>query len=302
MKNNLALVAVLLVIGFVGVASYHYASKQEPAPGIAQAVSYKNATYTIDGQRVTLTDGVAEVESAPGSASKTTTTYFGNEAKGDLNGDGIPDLAFLLTQSTGGSGTFFYVVGAIQGADGGYVGTDAVLLGDRIAPQTTEIKDGKLTVNYADRQRGESFTVAPSVGKSIVLKLDVASMQFGEVVQNFEGEADPNTMKLNMKAWNWVNTLDGGGAIMSVPKTPKFTLTFKDDNTFSATTDCNSIGGEYVTKGNAIAFSKMVSTLMFCEGSQEAEFSSTLSEVTRYEFTSKGELVFATKHLFMSFK
>jgi hypothetical protein len=32
-----------------------------------------------------------------------------SEAKGDLNGDGQEDIAFLLTSDRGGSGTFYYV-------------------------------------------------------------------------------------------------------------------------------------------------------------------------------------------------
>src|SRR5882672_11178341 len=72
-------------------------------------ISYRDATYIIDGTHVTLKDGISEVAVAPGSASKLVTKYFGNEAVGDLNGDGIDDIAFLLTQEGGGSGTFYYV-------------------------------------------------------------------------------------------------------------------------------------------------------------------------------------------------
>jgi hypothetical protein len=62
------------------------------------------------GKAVTLTNGIAEVGVAPGSAPRVTTPYFGNEAIGDLNGDGLPDTGFVLTQSSGGSGTFCYAV------------------------------------------------------------------------------------------------------------------------------------------------------------------------------------------------
>ncbi|HNB36631.1 MAG TPA: hypothetical protein PK414_10455, partial [Anaerolineales bacterium] len=79
---------------------------------------YKNATYLIEGSFVTLSDGFFEAEIAPGSASKITTRYFGNEAFGDLNSDGKADAAFLLTQTTGGSGTFFYLVVALQTTSG----------------------------------------------------------------------------------------------------------------------------------------------------------------------------------------
>jgi hypothetical protein len=119
---------------------------------------------------ITLANGVSEIEAAPGSASKIVTRYFGNEATGDLNGDGMPDVALLLTQSGAGSGTFYYVVVALRTRDG-YVGTNAVLLGDRIAPQSTEIRDGGLIVNYAERRPGDAMTTPPSVGVSKYLKV-----------------------------------------------------------------------------------------------------------------------------------
>lgn len=180
-------IVVALIIG--AGAWYLFGTKNVSAP-VQSALDYKNATYLIEGQPVTLVGGRAEVAAAPGSASKTVTQYFGNEATGDLSGDGVPDTAFLLTQDSGGSGTFFYAVAAIKTPQGDYRGTDAVLLGDRVAPQPTEIRDGKLIVNYADRAAGESFAVQPSVGKTIVLKLDPETLRFGEVAQNFEGETD----------------------------------------------------------------------------------------------------------------
>lgn len=138
-----------------------------------QAADHKNATYMVEGQSVALVDGYAETATAPGSASKTVTRYFGNEATGDLNGDGVSDVAFILTQDAGGSGTFYYVVAALKTSDG-YQGTDAVLLGDRIAPQTTEIREGQLIVNYADRRSGEPMTAEPSFGVSKYLKVEGA--------------------------------------------------------------------------------------------------------------------------------
>lgn len=141
-----------------------------PITEAPSTADYKNATYLIEGQFITLTDGSFEVESAPGSATRITTRYFGNEAFADLNDDGKEDVAFLLTQTSGGSGTFFYVVVALQ-TETGYEGTNAVFLGDRIAPQTTNIQNGIIIVNYADRNPGEPFTVQPSLGVSKYFKV-----------------------------------------------------------------------------------------------------------------------------------
>lgn len=125
-----------------------------------------DATYIINDEPVTLKNGISE-----GVSSSVITRYFGNDAAGDLNDDGEVDLAFLLTQETGGSGTFYYVAVALAG-DQGYQGLNAIYLGDRIAPQTTEISDKKIIVNYADRKIDESFAVKPSIGISKYFQIE----------------------------------------------------------------------------------------------------------------------------------
>ncbi|MEY4747045.1 MAG: hypothetical protein RLZZ416_94 [Candidatus Parcubacteria bacterium] len=151
------------------------------------AADYKNTTFTIEGQKVRLVDGTA-------AGGDVMTRYFGNNLKTDLNGDDIPDLAFLLTQERGGSGTFFYVVAAVQKPDGTYIGSDGYLLGDRIAPQNLDESQNLrqknvIVVNYADRAPEEPMSAQPSVGKSVYLKLDSATMQWSIVEPNFEGES-----------------------------------------------------------------------------------------------------------------
>jgi hypothetical protein len=135
----------------------------------------RNATYAINGQPVTLVNGAAEEPAAPGSAEKIVTRYFGNAAEVDLNDDGRMDSAFLLTQITGGSGTFFYVAAALQNPAGTYQGTNAIFLGDRIAPQSTNIdpnNPAQFIVNYADRAPGEPMSAQPTQGVSKTFKFD----------------------------------------------------------------------------------------------------------------------------------
>ncbi len=166
MRNNklfFGLIVLLLVVG-AGM----FVLKETPSQDVSAPVSqndYKSIAYEIEGQTVVLKNGASVVPAAPGSASKTTTRYFENEVRADLNGDGTEDIAFLLTQDSGGSGTFFYVTAALK-TQSGYRGTNAAYLGDRIAPQTTEFRNGGLIVNFAERRPGEPMTAPPSIGVS----------------------------------------------------------------------------------------------------------------------------------------
>lgn len=175
----------ILIGGFFALNSYIYKEKQ----GEGLPKDFRDVTFWVSGEPVTLVNGVAQAQTALGGASITTIRYFGNEIIHDIDGDGIDDVVFLITQETGGSGTFFYAVGALK-RDSGYTGTHAVYVGDRIAPQNISKGEGRqVIVNYADRAPGEPFTTPPSVGKSLYLLLDPKILEFGEVVQNFEGES-----------------------------------------------------------------------------------------------------------------
>jgi len=182
------IIIVALAGGFYSLNTYIYNEKQ------AEFISdYKDASYMIDGQVVKLEDGFSEIEAAPNSASKITTRYFGNEVSMDLDGDGTEDVAFVLTQETGGSGVFYYAVGAVM-TPNGYVGTEGYLLGDRIAPQSTNISPNKrqknvVVFNYVDRAMNEPMTTPPSVGKSVYLKLVPETMMWAIVEPDFEGES-----------------------------------------------------------------------------------------------------------------
>lgn len=188
---------ICILVFFIALAGLYFFSKSD---NINQFLDedYKNTTYIIEGKSVILSNGYFEAPVVSDSASKTITRYFGNEVFHDLNNDGQEDVVFLLTQETGGSGVFFYVVAALR-TETGYKGSHAFLLGDRIAPQSTMMDEGVtsqgtlrqnvVVVNYAVRLPNEPFTAKPSLGKSMWLKLDPTSMQFGEVAQDFTGEA-----------------------------------------------------------------------------------------------------------------
>jgi hypothetical protein len=137
-----------------------------------------NISFTISGQSYSLVNGKVGKEIA----------VFGQPVYGDLSGDGVNDAVMYLTQDSGGSGTFFYVVEAIN-INGSFKGTNAMFLGDRIAPQNINIIDGRAVANFAERKASEPFTTPPSIGKSVYVQYDKKTGEIGEWVKDFEGES-----------------------------------------------------------------------------------------------------------------
>ena len=134
----------------------------------------KNATYDIDGSKITLQNGVWESDSNEGSATIKTINYFGNELRTDINGDSTEDTVFLVTETIENN-ILYYLVVALN-KENGYEGTNGVLLGDRIAPQTTEWRNNEIVVNYADRNPGEPMSKKPSVGISRYFKIENSTL------------------------------------------------------------------------------------------------------------------------------
>jgi len=127
-----------------------------------------NTSYSINDEIFSFTNGKSEkiIDN-----NKNTVSFFGEPIYGDINNDGTNDAAIMFTLNNSGSGTFYYVAVAINYKNT-TTGTNAIFIGDRIAPQNIEIKDGKVIVNYADRNLNEPMTTKPSVGVSAYLYLD----------------------------------------------------------------------------------------------------------------------------------
>ncbi len=137
----------------------------------------RNISYRIEGQAVDLIDGRSEKAATSGSASKITTAVLGNFAVGDLTDDSRPDTALILFQHTGGTGTFIYAAAAINRKDR-YSGTNAVMIGDRIAIDHISIRNGVMVVKYRDRRPDEPMSAKPTVDRTAYF-----------IVQNGELEA-----------------------------------------------------------------------------------------------------------------
>ncbi len=165
---------LIIILALLAILGYFIFSKQKEESANVVVNDYKNIEYVIEG-------------------NKTVPKYFGNEFKTDLNNDGREDIVFYVTNDVGGSGTFYYVVAALN-TENGYVGSDGYYLGDRISPQNINLSPNPkhknvIVANYADRLPDEPMVAEPTVGKSIYLKLDTDSMKWAIVAPDFEGES-----------------------------------------------------------------------------------------------------------------
>ena len=96
-------------------------------------------------------------------------TMLEEKAYGDLNADGKIDAVVLLAESGGGSGVFIYAAAYVSGPVH-YKGSNAVFIGDRIAPQSVSVSSsGTATVKYLDRKEDEPFAAEPTVPATLEL-------------------------------------------------------------------------------------------------------------------------------------
>jgi heat shock protein HslJ len=290
MKRETTVVLSALVIVFLSVAGFalhkSIVLSEEHVPQSSENVSPYDGEYSILGKNIPLKNKTYQHHDGSVIA---VTRYFGNEKQIDLNADGVVDRVFLLVQERNDNKSQYFVTGIVS--DGTTTKTiPTVPLGISISPQTigTEEKD-VITVNYAIA----GPTLSETIGETLRLKYDVQNNLFGIVANNFEGEADPAHMSLTMKSWVWQKTITPTETILPI-KPGVFALAFSRDGTFGMKTDCNGGGGEYVVDTRRLTLSNMISTMMFCEGSQESIYRDALSRATEYVFTSRGQLLIRT--------
>lgn len=131
------------------------------AAATAAAPDPTNATFKIEKDTITLTNGRSERPSAPGSSSSAVTT-LDQKTSGDVDGDGRADSVVILVNQPGGSGTFYYV-SVLLNASGGTSTTPALILGDRVKVNNVRIDGKTIVVELLDRAPGQPMIASPSV-------------------------------------------------------------------------------------------------------------------------------------------
>jgi hypothetical protein len=284
-----SLVLLAAMVGCADDPAVRHANPPHPTP--------LNASYPFEGGDtiVQLVNGRAQTPVAPGSGAVVQTAIWGEPNIADFSGDGRDDAALILIQDSGGSGTFYYLAVAIREGDG-FRGVDSVFLGDRIDPQRIDISGNRITVRYLDRKTGSAMSVPPSQPGKRTFLYDSAENHLAIVAEDFGGEADPARMNLLMKTWVWQRTQYNNDTVVKPIATGPFTIQFTADQRVLVTTDCNNMQGGYETDGNRLGFSRLVGTLMHCEGSMEGVFAGDLEKVSGYLFTRRGELILELKY------
>lgn len=236
-------------------------------------------SYVVDGKTISLEGARDQQLPGPGPARDSAWRYFGDTARGDLDGDGLEDLALLLVNEPGGSGTFYYVAAALMQAKG-YRGTNTLFLGDRIAPHGISIKDRIITVNYAERPEAASFAEAPSVNISKYFNIKNERLYQTHVIS-----------QVTHLKWKWLYTQMNDDTVTKPHQKDAFTLVLRDDGRVMGTSDCNRFSGSYSSVDNKLVFGELLASRMYCEESQESVFIKQLGQVESYFLDNEDRLI-----------
>ena len=170
MKKLITFIVVVLIVGGVWCSIHKQSSvsvdtSSTPTGTGSTSAGHpdaSNATFMIGDSSVTLKSGKSIVPASDDSATADETDLTQTVSYGDLNGDGKEDEAVVLTDQGGGSGVFIYVAAYVSG-NISYKGTNAVFVGDRVAPQSISVKNGVITLTYLDRGPNEPYAADPTI-------------------------------------------------------------------------------------------------------------------------------------------
>ena len=181
-------ILILAVVGLGAFWLYQMKPREVPEPKVKEIIKNiptkpdpQNMTYDVEGDTFVVKNGYGE-NPIPDSLTKSTLNVF-DSMYGDLDGDGDTDAAVWLVNDPGGTGRFFYGAFIINN-NGVSKATNSIFLGDRIAPQNINIKDGRAVYNFSERGPNDPMSADPSIGASIWAYYDKNTNEMKEWVKN----------------------------------------------------------------------------------------------------------------------
>lgn len=137
----------------------------------------RNGIYSgIYDEPVQLVDG--QYEGPPlveGSALRPTIWFAGQDtAFGDIDGDGVAEVVVHLTENSGGSGFFSYLI-LVDDQAGDWIQSPPVLIGDRIVLHALSIEQDRIWVEMTTQGPGDPFC-CPSQRVRFALQPDGSGM------------------------------------------------------------------------------------------------------------------------------
>ena len=261
--------------------------ESDPSPEAARtAHQLANATYSgITNEPVALTDGRWEGEPyANGGASRPTAGLVDHFVlTGDLDNDGADEIAALLWESSGGSGTRLFL--AIMGIrDGEFTNLATTPIGDRVQVQSGGIEDGLINLNV--------IRAGPEDGACCPTQKALVSWALSEDGLSLVADKPIGTLSLaDLGGGEWALLELGRG--QPLPEDVEISLVFQDDRV-SGRSGCNNYfaGVTEVVPGQ-IAFNGMGATRMACPEpvmDVERRYLNVLARASNYSFLG-GRLV-----------
>ena len=219
--------------------------------------------------------GIARVAAQHGHALRLLKSSEGAEAGLTFNEDGTVSG----TSGCNGLGGDYTVEGD-QITFGEFVST--LMACDDPIMRQEEAAHKVMTGTASYRIEGDTLTITKNE-MVLVMERNMASPE-----QPFEPASLTGAWKLT--------SYGSAGSVSSAVADVEAGLTFNEDGTVTGTSGCNEFGGNYVTEGDQITFSEIVSTLKLCDTplmGQEEAIQQVLTEMATYQID--GNILTITK-------
>lgn len=157
---------MLVAVFVLGGLAYHYFNQGLSKGQTALTPDPKNATYAVEDNQITLTNGEV-TNNASAASGNSYDALLGNvKTVADVDGDLVPETLVTLTYNSGGSGTFNYLAVLKAGSEV----APTLFVGDRVIIKNITVTGGVITVNYLDRSDNDPMAAEPTQPKTLTTK------------------------------------------------------------------------------------------------------------------------------------